>query len=696
MKYNHINSHNNYGKYLVIISFVCVVIISYFNYDYLKRSVSTIYLGSLYDEFLNEKAGLINYFNNINLDRYNFMLSKNNYVRLQQERAKMINNYKSSGNQWAGENQYFKSKILIGDKNLKGELKLFGMNSDHFRSQNGHSFRVKYKKAGEKFGNRKFNYINPRSRDFNSDFLLNLIYNKLYDGIRIHYKPVEVYLNKNRFGIMLEESFFDKYLIETNSRRESVIFEFTEDGQIHFNYIDNKNESDYSGYILDLYRNDYEAFLNKIDLNKLKSVIILGLISNNAHPFSTINLHWYYNPVSDLIEPTIRESFTTSLKNYNIEAVLNEIIENNPIIKDLFLDSKNIFFRDLNNNLTEIENIINYDSEYLEFKQKMIGFSDKINEREMLLKYNISALKKQSFKKEINKKSQRIEITKDTLFKGEVIFGENTEVVISPGVNVMMDSALLKIKGKFKAVGTEKFPIIFNGIGKSGTIYFENNDQVDISFVSFKNLSNQNSKQTQPSSVTFHNSKNINITYSKFERNIVGDDFINFFKSSNVLIKECLFKDIKSDALDSDFSEIKIINSKFINIGNDAIDGSGSNIFIKNCYFNNIKDKAISAGENSQFQIEEGIIENSEIGIVTKDFSNITVKNIKLKNNSLDFSSFIKKDFYGNSKAVFYNTTLYKYLIEEGSEIIGLENITYSTKVEKKLYGNLYGKASEK
>ena len=696
MKYNHINSRNNYGKYLVIISFVCVVIISYFNYDYLKRSVSTIYLGSLYDEFLNEKAGLINYFNNINLDRYNFMLSKNNYVRLQQERAKMINNYKSSGNQWAGENQYFKSKILIGDKNLKGELKLFGMNSDHFRSQNGHSFRVKYKKAGEKFGNRKFNYINPRSRDFNSDFLLNLIYNKLYDGIRIHYKPVEVYLNKNRFGIMLEESFFDKYLIETNSRRESVIFEFTEDGQIHFNYIDNKNESDYSGYILDLYRNNYEAFLNKIDLNKLKSVIILGLISNNAHPFSTINLHWYYNPVSDLIEPTIRESFTTSLKNYNIEAVLNEIIENNPIIKDLFLDSKNIFFRDLNNNLTEIENIIKYDSEYLEFKQKMIGFSDKIDEREMFLKYNISALKKQSFKKEINKKSQRIEITKDTLFKGEVIFGENTEVVISPGVNVMMDSALLKIKGKFKAVGTEKFPIIFNGIGKSGTIYFENNDQVDISFVSFKNLSNQNSKQTQPSSVTFHNSKNINITYSKFERNIVGDDFINFFKSSNVLIKECLFKDIKSDALDSDFSEIKIINSKFINIGNDAIDGSGSNIFIKNCYFNNIKDKAISAGENSQFQIEEGIIENSEIGIVTKDFSNITVKNIKLKNNSLDFSSFIKKDFYGNSKAVFYNTTLYKYLIEEGSEIIGLENITYSTKVEKKLYGNLYGKASEK
>ena len=696
MKYNHINSRNNYGKYLVVISFVCVVIISYFNYDYLKRSISTIYLGSLYDEFLNEKAGLINYFNNINLERYNFMLSKNNYVRLQQERAKMINNYKSFGNQWTGENQYFKSKILIGDKNLKGELKLFGMNSDHFRSQNGHSFRVKYTKAGEKIGNRKFNYINPRSRDFNTDFLLNLIYNKLYDGIRIHYKPVEVYLNKNRFGIMLEESFFDKYLIETNSRRESVIFEFNEDGQIHFNYIDNKNESDYSGYILDLYRNNYETFLNKIDLNKLKSVIILGLISNNAHPFSTINLHWYYNPVSDMIEPTIRESFTTSLKNCNIELVLNGIIQNNPIIKDLFSDNKNIFFKDLNKNLIEIEKIINYDIEYLGFKQKMIGFNDKVNQREEILKYNISKLKKQSFKKEIDKKSQKIEIKKDTLFKGEVIFGKNTEVVISPGVNVMMDSALIKIKGTFKAIGTEKYPIIFKGIGKSGTIYFENNDQVDISYVSFENLNNQNSKQTQPSSITFYDSKNIKITYSKFENNIVGDDFINFFKSSNVLIKECLFKDIKSDALDSDFSEIKIINSKFLNIGNDAIDGSGSNIFIKNCYFNNIKDKAISAGENSQFQIEEGIIENSEIGIVTKDFSDITVKNIKFKNNSLDFSSFIKKDFYGNSKAVFYNTTLHKYLIEEGSEIIGLENITYSSKVEKKLYGNLYGKASEK
>ena len=52
------------------------------------------------------------------------------------------------------------------------------MNPDHFRSQNGHSFRVKYKKAGKGYGNRKLNYINPRSRDYSTDYLINLIFKK--------------------------------------------------------------------------------------------------------------------------------------------------------------------------------------------------------------------------------------------------------------------------------------------------------------------------------------------------------------------------------------------------------------------------------------------------------------------------------------------------------------------------------------
>ena len=114
------------------------------------------------------------------------------------------------------------------------------------------------------------------------------------------------------------------------------------------------------------------------------------------------------------------------------------------------------------------------------------------------------------------------------------------------------------------------------------------------------------------------------------------------------------------------------------------------------CNFKNVYDKAISAGEKSNFYLTNCSISNSEIGIVSKDDSNIKVTNNELFNNSLDFASFVKKNFYGPTKAIFKNTSLKNYLIEKKSKISGLEDVIYTSKVEKKLYGNLYGKASEK
>ena len=221
MKYNPKKIKKKKVKFFIILAlgFSIFSIIITNNLGYLKRSLFTIYFGSLYVDFIDQKAQLINTIKNVELEKFYFKISKNNYVRLQLERAIMVRNFKNNGAQWNKKNTYFNSKL----NNLNCELKLFGMNPDHFRSQNGHSFRVKYKKAGKGYGNRKLNYINPRSRDYSTDYLINLIFKKVFDGIRINYKPVEVYLNKIRYGIMLEEVFFDKYLIEENSRRESVI-----------------------------------------------------------------------------------------------------------------------------------------------------------------------------------------------------------------------------------------------------------------------------------------------------------------------------------------------------------------------------------------------------------------------------------------------------------------------------------------
>ena len=39
---------------------------------------------------------------------------------------------------------YYKANLYDGKKETKAEIRLFGLNPDHFRDVNGHSFRIKF------------------------------------------------------------------------------------------------------------------------------------------------------------------------------------------------------------------------------------------------------------------------------------------------------------------------------------------------------------------------------------------------------------------------------------------------------------------------------------------------------------------------------------------------------------------------
>ena len=68
----------------------------------------TINLGSVYVELLNEKAELINFFKKNEVKTVDLSMSPNNYVRMQKERANMVSNYVITGNQWLGDNNYYR------------------------------------------------------------------------------------------------------------------------------------------------------------------------------------------------------------------------------------------------------------------------------------------------------------------------------------------------------------------------------------------------------------------------------------------------------------------------------------------------------------------------------------------------------------------------------------------------------------
>ena len=152
-----------------------------------------------------------------------------------------------------------------------------------------------------------------------------------------------------------------------------------------------------------LYRNNYDKFLQKIDVNKTKSIIKLCLIVNSAHPLSDINLHWYYNPVTDLFEPTIREAWAHYLPDNNFTDLENlfTLSEENKLLSD-FLNDKLIkeILSELVTESIEIDQIIDNDEDYNQLKKSMIGFISEIEDREQIIKTNLNLI--QSLKNKIS------------------------------------------------------------------------------------------------------------------------------------------------------------------------------------------------------------------------------------------------------------------------------------------------------
>ena len=94
-------------------------------------------------------------------------------------------------------------------------------------------------------------------------------------------------------------------------------------------------------------------------------------------------------------------------------------------------------------------------------------------------------------------------------------------------------------------------------------------------------------------------------------------------------------------------------------------------------------------------------ITNSEIGITSKDLSEIELEKVKISNLKLGFTAFQKKSEYGPGyikiTGLTTNNIEVPYMIEQRSKMI-VDNISIESineKVEDILYGNVFGKNSE-
>jgi hypothetical protein len=674
----------------------------------------------------------------VNIDTIKIHLGNEETISMEKTRKAVLNTFFKTGEMNIKKHSYHQSFTEYKNYISSSNMKLFGMNSDHYH-KNKPSYRVKFN-GGKFFAKKKINLLSPKTRSFQMDHIYNQTYKNKFGGIGINQTPVFLVVNNKSHGIYFMEDFFDKYLIEKNKKKESFIFESgfndkfhgskpisklnTDDGYFHINTLPKgKKWKNLSKRVIDLFHNnDPNQLFSIINAEKLNAVIGLCLFAQDHHPLLDINLHWYYNPSSNKLEPLIRESYIHKIpKNYSIDAIWEEFqkkITKDPavkLIKEWIIyqgegTAKRIITQNALESALYIKEYINNDY-YKSFTSKLnTDFSYNIAKKEVIINHNIAQIISKINLIDINPLTydSTIVITNNMIIDNDLLIEKNMSLAINPGVEITLkDNANIYLYGNISVLGNSSNPIKFTGDKNSNSsIYINSSSKGLFNFCEFANLSALNNNLKIPlfkdmwetsSSITIYESSNISFNNCLFYNNKNGDDMINVVRCDLIKFNNCSFKNVLSDALDSDFSNIIIESCTFNLVGNDAVDGSDSNISIKKSYFKAIADKAISVGEASSLNMINCTITDSEIALVVKDGSLLEAKNVLLNNNKMDLVAFTKKQEYNPPSFKLLNCYIETYLIDKESRNIGNGDY-YRTSLSIKdiLYGNQYGKASIK
>lgn len=364
---------------LIVISLLSMVLLTiiFSNKQYLTRKFRLEYIGGLKNDFLNQKEQLLYFFNGKNqIKEVNIKTSLKNYLILQDERKKMLTNHLKNGTWWLEENIKVNGEIRYDKKdNEKIKLKLFGKFQDHYRDDDLFSFRVEYKtKEKNEWG---FNFLRPWSRDYNMNFIINSLYQKMFNGPYINYEPVNLSFNNNFLGLYFAEDFFSKTTLVRNNIQKGSVFTIENDS-INLKYSNNLN-----------FNYDISSKIELIKKYDAVNIFSFCLVINNYHPLIDMNLHFLeYN---NSVNPLFREGYIVPIEgNIDVEKKFNEYFKRFNLKYDQ--EVNNQIYKNIQLFKEKIPEFLN-SKEYLEFKDLMIGSRFEFVKREKLLLSNLKKIK---------------------------------------------------------------------------------------------------------------------------------------------------------------------------------------------------------------------------------------------------------------------------------------------------------------
>ncbi len=279
--------------------------------------------------------------------------------------------------------------------------------------------------------------------------------------------------------------------------------------------------------------------------------------------------------------------------------------------------------------------------------------------------------------------NSKIRITKNSLIKKnhKFIFDRNSAIDIS-------NNSTLFIEGQVEFNNNKDNLTEITSEDGTGSIIFVDNTY-DLENLIFKNLSKPNlDNYILYGGVNFINSKVLlNNVYIKESNNEDGVNIIN----SDSEISNIYFENIKADAFDIDFGQLKFDNINCKNINNDCLDISGASVYGLNILSVNTLDKGVSVGENSKVNILNLNTINNNIGLAVKDGSEAVFNRINFESNKFDIVLFNKKQEFLKPSLVVSNLEkiIKKKILQSKGTNLKINNQSYLGNFDDKTINSL-------
>ena len=598
--------------------------------------------------------------------------------------------------------KYFSGNISFKKNNkfekLKIRLRIVGDWKDHTNVNTLISSLQIRIQNGNIGGITKFRLYLPETRKKNNEILWSVIHEK-FGFPTLYRKMVKININNNIYNAIFEEV-PSKEFLERWSIRESPIIEYDE-RQIwldRYNNKENKNTENFERYKIDnikFIKSDIDNLIAQKALNIVKTKIIKkfdqlnkknaphGLVKHNRKyiydPIYNLHLPLYFDGMVEIDETNsckfinnekliitdenqktfyqnVISEYTKRLlnKSHEVEKCFikktihqNRFQFSNVIISDIEkgIKNKNNYFYQFNTQglQSDINKFYGYDiggskfclsnepklenCQELNFDQIRLLFSGKLNLERPNIPFNIGFFNNKQKVNTIKNKFLKLNLDKDKNFITKsftdyfVLIDKNSNENTKIEFKLMPNSRIVILNSYLNNID-----ISINSINKN----FSSNLET-------KTRYNQN-LLTGCLTLIDNKFKNVKL----FSSGTQCEDDINIIRSSGIL-DYIEIKDSSYDAIDFDFSNIKINNIKITDAGNDCVDLSFGIYLISDANLDNCKDKAISVGEKSLFLGKNINVYNSEIGLANKDSSKSYIKTILTKKVKTCVDNYQKK-----------------------------------------------------